>query len=103
MRHLASLAAAAVLMLGFAGEVLAGGGTCTGDFVILECQLDSEGDFSVFALGDDGDEAPPGIDVGDECTEALDRLYNSSGPIFSLMEASTGSTDRTVYTWFSCL
>jgi hypothetical protein len=100
MRNLTSLTAAAMLAVGFAGEVLAGS-VCPGDYVIVECQLDPEGDFTVFAHSDDGGDGPSGINVGDDCTEALDLLYNAAEPGFFLRDATSGSTDRTVYTWTS--
>ncbi len=102
MGKIASLTAAAVLAIGFAGEVLAGGGAvCEGDYVIVECQLDPAGDFTVFSFSDhEGDVFQSDI-TGDDCTEALDRLHNASKTRFILLDATSGSTDRTVYTWIS--
>jgi hypothetical protein len=103
MGNLASLTAAAMLAIGFAGEVLAqnGGGVCPGDYVIVECQLDPEGDFTVFSFSDhEGDVFPSDI-TGRDCTAALDILYNASETGFILLDATSGSTDRTVYTWIS--
>jgi hypothetical protein len=102
MGNLASLTAAAMLVLWFAGEVLAGGVSCpAADFVIVGCQRDSEGDFTVYAFSDNGSDAPSGISVDGDCTEALDLLYNSDDPRFFLLEATSGSTDKTVYTWLA--
>jgi hypothetical protein len=89
-----------VLLLGLTAVAQAGGGGSGAQFAVVECQRIPGGGFKVVMFSNDGGSAPSGIDVGDDCSEALDRLEDdSNNPRFSLLAATSGSTDKTVYTW----
>jgi hypothetical protein len=100
MGKLASLITAALpLLFGLSAVAQAGAPTQTCEYAVLECKSNKKGDFLVVAFSNDRDNAPS-IDVGDECTQALDRLDNDASPNFIINRRwiASGSQDRTVYT-----
>jgi hypothetical protein len=101
MRNLASLTATVLaLLLGSMAVAQAGGGGSSVEYAVLECQRIPGGDFVVIMFSNHGGSAPSGIDEGDDCSEALDRLDDDDNSTdFFLQAVTSGSTDKTVYTW----
>ncbi len=99
MRKLALATTALPLLLGLASGAQAGEvpeDPCT-ESAILECKGAKKGGFEVFNFANHGGNAYQGIEVGDDCTEALGFLTNT-GEGFFIDQVSTGTPDRTIYT-----
>jgi len=71
------------------------------EYAVIECQRIPGGGVEVIMISNNAGGAPQTIEVGDDCSEALDNLGNALNE-FSLQAATSGSSDKTVYTWRSC-
>jgi hypothetical protein len=71
------------------------------EYAVVECQRIPGGGMEVVAFDNYEDNAPT-IEVGDDCSEAMARLDNRVDPDFGLRAATSGSSDKTVYTWLGC-
>ena len=71
------------------------------EHAVVECQRIPGGGIKVIIFDNDKGHAPE-IVAGEDCSKALGRIENDPDN-FRLRSATSGSSDKTVYTWRGCV